>query len=129
MKIVSPGFLIAILLLLFCEPLYAQQERQKIIAAFDSVIYYADSTIVCAYKTKHGRLNGYSIEFDSTGAAIYIGKYKNGYETGQWRCNDGSSTFYEKKGQFTMLPGCGTGINLAQKDFEKLYFRLINQEK
>jgi hypothetical protein len=104
-----------------------QVDRDKIISSFDLFDYYPDSTIKCAYKIKKGIKSGYAIEFDQAGQPVSIGKYKGGNKDGNWRNSNGLTDCF-KGGQDNdgFMPGCGTGVQKAKDDFQKLYIQLIN---
>ncbi len=79
---------------------------------------------------KKGVFHGYSIEFDSTGNAVFIGKYKKGRKDGIWSYDDSSWTSYKKgvRHNLTAIPGCGTGKREARDRFQALYQELINTD-
>jgi hypothetical protein len=99
----------------------------QIITAFDQVEYYPDSVIKAVYRIKNEKFHGYSIEFDSTGTAIQLGKYKKGNKIGDWKLANGGSIYYDKYGySMKTYPGCGTGMYLARKEFITYYLHLIH---
>jgi len=104
----------------------AQVDKYRIIKAFDSIEYYSDSTIKCAYKIKRRKPNGYAIEFRENGDVLCIGKYKQSKKNGHWQYNGGMFKRYRKgQSNFMAVPGCGTGRRKTQADFQKLYYELI----
>jgi len=103
-----------------------------IIKSFGIVDYFSDSTIKCAYKIKkRGYYNGYAVEFDSMGNAIRIGKYKKGEKNGSWQYNNGSVEIYKhgKMNGALTSPCCETDERAAKADFQKLFIKLINENK
>jgi antitoxin component YwqK of YwqJK toxin-antitoxin module len=105
---------------------FSQYYKPEILKKFDSVDYYPNSIIKCAYTKKHKTLNGYAIEFNETGQVTAIGKYKHGKKDGAW--TSGQFCTYYKKGKdsgIIAFPGCGTGVTKAKRDFVELYYELI----
>lgn len=126
MKSIKNIFLMAFITL--SATVFAQEDKYLIIASFDKIEYYSDSTIKCVYTVKKGVSHGYSIEFDSTGTAIRIGKYKRGFKHGNWYWNNGWLTQYKKgKSGLILIPGCRTGLKKAHQSFIELYNELIGK--
>ena len=125
------SLLLTISLTLTMCSLFGQGDKDKIIASFDKVEYYPDSMIKCAYKLKKGLYHGYAIEFDSSGTAFKIGKYKKGKKEGSWSYRSGAREGYKNGENFGLIsfPGCGTGEVIAKEDFQKLYLQLIQGGK
>ncbi len=112
---------------------FGQEDKNLLLANFYYVEYYPDSTIKKVCEIKNLAFNGTTILFDTIGNPITIGTYTNGKESGSWIHSDGSTTFYHErailnKDSFNFLPGCGTGIYLANKHFRERYFELIKKE-
>ena len=129
-KMYSLKILFLIFALTSSFSLFAQVDKEKIISAFDKTEYYSDSTIQSVYKIKNGLYDGYSIDFDSLGNPVAIGKYKKGIPVGAWYSSDGSMQLYEKgEMKDDMIPGCGTGISKSKKEFQQMYQDLINGRK
>ncbi len=107
----------------------AQAEKKAILANFDSIVYYPDSTIENAYTMRKGKAHGYAIEFDSLGLPVAIGKYVKGEKDGGWLLRNGWMDFYEN-GNYDgfAIPGCGTGLRRAKEEFEDLYRRLAGEK-
>lgn len=107
----------------------AQAQKNAILANFDSIAYYPDSTIESAYKVRKGKAHGYAIEFDSLGRPVAIGKYVKGEKDGGWLLRNGWMDFYEN-GTYDgfAIPGCGTGLRIAKEEFENLYRKLIEEK-
>lgn len=125
MKLKQPIQLLFVLCLT-SQPYFAQQDKQQIIAHFDFVTYYPDSTIKEAYTMVDLKVEGTMIEFDSLGEPAAIGQYKARKKVGAWICPDGSTHYYkEGKDVVTTYPGCGTGMFLAYEEFWRLYASLI----
>jgi len=126
----SIKFLFLIFGLILSSFLFGQVDKEKILSVFNEIEYYPDSTIKSACKTVNGQYNGYSIDFDSLGNPILIGKYKKGIPVGAWYASDGSMQIYEN-GEMAgdVIPGCGTGIVKAQKEFQAMYQQLTNGKK
>jgi len=117
---------ITIFLSIILQTSIAQQDKQKIIAHFDFVTYYPDSTIKEAYTMVGLTVEGTLIEFDSLGEPVAIGLYKARKKEGDWKYPDGSTHYFKKgKDAGNSLPFCGTGIMLAQQEFKKRYCSLI----
>ena len=119
-----------VLSLVFSLQTKAQEDKIKIIAAFNKIDYYPDSVIKCAYHVKKGLYEGYAIEFDSTGDASKIGKYKKGKQDGSWKYKSGMYELYDK-GEYggLAIPGCGTGRAKSREDFNNLYLKLLASPK
>lgn len=126
------------------NPSFSQKDKVKILANFDYIEYYSDSTIKEARKFS-GNLDGTTIEFNASGEPVAIGNYKKGIKTGKWLYSDGSYDFfpeqkeklipqilltenYDPEGNKTgsVRPGCGTGISLGIRDFYQKYLSLVN---
>ncbi len=117
-------FITSLFFTLFCSTIYGQQDKQKIIKLFDKVTYYADSTIKCAYFTKHHKFDGYAIEFDSLGLPIAIGQYWKGKKHSYWIHPDNLSDYYSNGISDTLLsPTCSTG---QPHNFNKLYADILS---
>ncbi|PHR27759.1 MAG: hypothetical protein COA38_12875 [Fluviicola sp.] len=108
----------------------AQDNTDHVIAQFNTLEYYPDSTIKIAYNLKGNKIRGYSVEFNSTGRPIWIGKYRNGLKHGKWLQNDGGSRLY-KRGEIDWGYSLGlesVGLEMGNmksiKRFQKLYARL-----
>jgi len=142
MKIIS-----LICFLFFLLTAFSQKNKEKILANFDYVEYYPDSTIKEARKFNGINLEGTTVEFNEVGKPVAIGNYKKGKKTGNWIYYDGSSHFFEeKKYEFnsdlfsqpyyqpeerhtgSVRPGCGTGIGQAIGEFYTRYEALLNPE-
>ena len=118
--------LILTFLCLMSQPYFAQQDKQQIMANFDFVTYYPDSTIKEAYTMVDLKVEGTMIEFDSLGKPAAIGQYKARKKVGAWIYPDGTSRIFKNGKDFGEIrPGCGTGMNLAREEFRKLYASLI----
>lgn len=118
-----------IVFIIWRAAVFAQNDRQLIISNFDKIEYYSDSTIKCVYTVKRGLNHGYSIEFDSLGFPIRIGKYKRGNKHGNWYWNNGWLTQYEKgEDGLILIPGCGTGLRESKQRFIELYNELIGKK-
>jgi len=103
----------------------AQKLKGNLISSFDSIEYYSNDTIKAVYQTKKEMPKGYSIEFDSTGKALKIGKYSNGKKTGYWLWENGTRESCSGKYEGMMFyPGCGTGIIKRKREFQTLYEKL-----
>lgn len=104
----------------------AQANKKEIRQHFNFVEYYPDSTFKAVYHLKRNKFRGYSIEFDTLGEAIWIGKYRNGLKHGVWRKWESSHRFY-RRGEWDIQTrqGCGTQINKSMRKFQKLYLKLI----
>ena len=108
-----------------------QTSREKIIASFDTVIYYPDSTIKSAIHLKKGYYSGYTIEYGQTGK-ILVGKYKKGKPDGLWLYNDLSFLLYKKgkqKGEFVPNYDFEGDRKRAQENFWNLYWKAVNAGK
>jgi hypothetical protein len=121
---------------------FSQKDKEKILANFDYVDYYPDSTIRSAHKFTGVSLERFTVEFDKTGKPVSMGKYKKGAKIGSWTYSNGSfdiyddkfSTFYTPfkpddypiKSSGTFYPGCGTGVSQAIKLFNQQYDNLIS---
>ncbi|MGV3612357.1 MAG: hypothetical protein ACO1N0_15470 [Fluviicola sp.] len=73
---------------------FSQKDKEKILANFDYVEYYPDSTIKEARKFSKTHLNGTTVEFNPEGEPIAIGNYKKGLKTGKWLYSNGSYSFH-----------------------------------
>lgn len=89
-------FSICTLFLLSFLNCFSQKDRDKILANFDYIEYYADSTIKEARKFSKTHLEGTTIEFNTEGKPIAIGNYKKGMKTGKWLYSNGTYSFHLK---------------------------------
>jgi hypothetical protein len=104
--------------------MFGQQDKQKIIKAFDKVTYYSDSTIKCAYFIKGNKYNGYAIEFDTLGEAKAIGQYWKGKKHSYWIYPNNLCDHYTNGIiNLELAPTCSTG---QPNDFSKLYSSILN---
>ena len=83
-----------ILFFLFLQQGFSQKDKEKILANFDYVEYYPDSTIKEARKFNGTHLEGTTVEFNTTGKPVAIGEYKKGIKTGKWLYSDGSQSYF-----------------------------------
>jgi len=104
------------------------QDPIEIPKRFNHVEYYPDSTIKAIYQMRHGQPQGDAVEYDSTGTATAIGKFKRGAKHGVWIYRDAQSIEY-KRGQreYGGYPGCGTGFRLARHRFQERYAELMSR--
>ncbi len=73
---------------------FSQKDKEKILANFDYVEYYPDSTIKEARKFSGTNLEGTTVEFNTAGEPVAIGNYKKGMKTGRWIYSDGAYSFF-----------------------------------
>ncbi len=107
-----------------------QADKLLIINSFDSITYYSDSTINCAYSLTNGVLMGFAIEFDSLGQPKKIGKYKNGIKHGKWFWVNGNTENFKKgKSNSILEPSCSTRRKQSQLYFRNLYENLIGKKE
>ncbi len=123
---------------------FSQKDREKILANFDYVDYYPDSTIRSAHKFTGTSLERFTVEFNEIGMPVAMGKYKMGKRIDEWIYSDGSLTIFpDIKMEFysnrviivpehtrtgNLHPGCGTGRMQAQQEFRDKYQHLIDPE-
>jgi|GEM_PF-1883072 len=129
------------------NPSFSQKDKEKILANFDYIEYYSDSTIRSAHKFNGASLERFTVEFNEVGMPVAMGNYKKGKRIGIWKYSDGSSDnfieenpsnlFYDfsktrlaptEKHHGGMMPGCGTGIYQARMGFQEKYQHLLNSE-
>jgi len=105
---------------------FGQTDKSKIIKTFDKFVYYPDSTIKAAYKTKGRKYHGYSIEFNEMGQANYIGRYWKGKKWSWWIKPDNTTDYYQDDMNIYYLgmkPTCGYG---QPHNFEILYSDILD---
>lgn len=122
---------------------FSQLEKEKVLAHFDYVDYYPDSTIRSAHQYTGVNLERFTVEFSAAGAPVAMGKYHKGVKTGEWIYSDGSFDIFDEKfpksthaydhnssieHSGAIRPGCGTGIFRARKEFDEKYQKLIHPE-
>ncbi len=124
---------------------FSQKDKEKILANFDYVEYYPDSTIRSAHQFIGFTLERVSIEFNEAGMPVAIGNYQKGKRVGEWIYSDGSVTIFPKLSAIenptviafdpydptdhrtgSLRPGCGTGTMQAIQNFKAKYQSLIN---
>ena len=138
---------ISLLFLLFFQNGFSQQEKAKILANFDYVEYYPDSTIRAAHQFIGFTLERFTVEFNEAGMPVAMGNYQKGKQVGEWIYSDGSHRIFPKFSTIedptviafdpydptdhrtgSIRPGCGTGTMQAMKDFRTKYQDLLNPE-
>ena len=128
---------------------FSQKDKEKILANFDYVEYYPDSTIHAAHKFTGVTLERFTVEFNAFGTPVAMGKYQKGKKVGKWIYSDGSlDNFSESernsntsaikvdlypdnssgKTSGSLHPGCGTGRMQQMQEFRKTYESLLNPE-
>jgi hypothetical protein len=131
-----------ILFFLFLQQGFSQKDKEKILANFDYVEYYPDSTFRAAHKFTGVTLERYTVEFNEVGMPVAIGNYQKGIKVGNWCYSDGSFDEYDEKfsnlytpqsfqnyqikSTGSLYPGCGTGVTQAIKLFKQRYEEAIN---
>ncbi|WP_343634129.1 hypothetical protein [Fluviicola sp.] len=137
-----------IVLLLWSQHCFSQKDREKILANFDYVEYYPDSTIRAAHKFIHITVERFTVEFNEAGMPVAMGKYQKGKQVGEWIYSNGSSRIFPKFVNHdnpiivaydpydptdhrtgNIRPGCGTGMMQAIQAFREKYESLLNPEK
>ncbi len=86
--------LVAVIFSFSLNPCFSQKDKEKIIANFDYIEYYPDSTIKEARKFNGTHLQGTTIEFNTAGEPVAIGRYKKGIKTGKWIYSSGTYSFF-----------------------------------
>lgn len=95
---------------------------------FDSIAFYADSTVRFIGMTRRGVLHGSSIEYDNVGTATAIGRYRRGMRSGAWIFRDGHWIEYRKgERRWGGYPGCRTGFLDARRRFDQRYGDLMSE--
>lgn len=124
---------------------FSQKDREKILANFDYVEYYPDSTIRAAHKFIHITVERFTVEFNEAGMPVAMGKYQKGKQVGEWIYSNGSSRIFPKfinhdnpitvayapydptdHRTGNLRPGCGTGEMQAKQAFKDKYESLLN---
>lgn len=85
-----------ILFLLFFQQCFSQKDKEKILANFDYVEYYPDSTIRAAHKFIHITVDRFTVEFNEAGMPVAMGKYQKGKQAGEWIYSNGSTRIFPK---------------------------------
>jgi hypothetical protein len=143
----SLKFSICTVFVLLLSPCFSQPDKEKILANFDYVEYYPDSTIRTAHKFTGATLTRFTVEFNEVGIPVAMGNYYKGVRRGIWIYSNGSSTDYTEtknenlnplfvqidfddvnKRSGSTLPGCGTGTMQAIQHFREEYQSLLNPE-
>lgn len=136
-----------ILFFLFFQLGFSQKDKEKILANFDYVEYYPDSTFRAAHKFKGATLTRFTVEFNEVGIPVAMGNYYKGARRGIWIYSNGSSTDYTEtkneslnplfvqvdfddinKRSGATVPGCGTGTMQAIQHFSEKYQSLLNPD-
>jgi hypothetical protein len=132
---------------LFFSNSFSQEDKASILAHFDYVEYYPDSTIQAAYNYTGVYLERFAVEFSTIGKPVAMGIYQKGKRTGKWIYADGSSDYFLEKPDRSSFsysltertnsagnrtgsihPGCGTGKYQATKEFYKAYDNLLTPQ-
>jgi hypothetical protein len=121
---------------------FSQKDKEKILANFDYVEYYPDSTIRSAHQFTGATLERFTVEFNEVGMPVAMGNYQKGKRIGTWIFSNGSSSEYPEMKQDlnpgmvfilpenhktgNLRPGCGTGTMQAIQHFRTKYQGLLN---
>lgn len=121
----------------------SQKDRDKILANFDHIEYYPDSTIRSAGKYQF-TLDYFTVEFNKTGMPVAMGTIQKGEKVGEWIYSDGSHQFFpplrgpeETTVVFApndptdnrteaLKPRSESEILRAKQEFQKKYEKLLN---
>lgn len=74
---------------------FSQKDKEKILANFDYVKYYQDSTIRSAHKFEF-TMEWFTVEFNEAGVPVAMGNYQNEKKVGEWVYSDGSHQLFPK---------------------------------
>ena len=137
-------FSICIMFLLSFQNCFSQKDKEKILANFDYIDYYPDSTIRAAHKLTF-TVDYFTVEFNVTGIPVAMGNTQDDEKVGEWIYSDGSVTIFPKLSAIenptviafdpydptdhrtgSLRPGCGTGTMQAIQNFKAKYQSLLN---
>ena len=124
---------------------FSQKDRDKILANFDHIKYYPDSTIRSAGKYQF-TLDYFTVEFNITGIPVAMGVMQKGEKVGEWIYSDGSHRFFPQLGGTvettvvfqpddpadsrtqSLKPRYEADVLRDKEEFQKKYESLINHE-